>query len=895
MNGSSTPLPDEWLSRLGGVDASGWLTAFHAEADTAVSELLWNRFYFGPLNLIERGQLLATWLESIGEASQFAPRLDSALAGWVEKNWGRFDHPAVTMVSAWTCLASVIEFSAKLPKPLRLSRAASALRKWFPLRERFLGSFSTAPAADPLGTYLAVIAEFQGDDRSLAGFWQRLCNLPDGVPFYHARYAILGLRRLKSANIIENGSLRAEVVLGMFRLANAFDRLVRERGLSEQIAQSNFRRVGVQLAVAYPDSPLWVDHGLHHLLDMPERPKRWVLEAIHPLAAAVRRERTGANQPHTQPRRPSIQADPDWANRAGVLVKELNKDHIDSLLDVERLLNEQRRYAEATGDTYFIVRSLCNFASRILRLRPEVARRWAEEARSWEPHDPYTWAVIKDVLLGQRNIARALSFAWVAWKRFPEDVVARNGLAEVLKRAGSFPEAEEIYRQTIDLFPEDVVTRNGLADVLKKAGSFPEAEKVYRQTIDHFPEEVVARNGLADTLRRIHHWAEAEAVYRESIAAGYVDSATFIGLAYLLLRKGEASRTEALSLVDEALRLNPRDSYAPLLIERLRPANAVDLVTIADEWESVVDELFRVSGAAVEDASTASESDVDVVRCSKPAEQRSLRFSVFPVEDSGSADLEPLPAVVSPLPVDSLEVAALVAEAQFYRIWSARSSADLATSRRQTAATLLTRAETLLPHDSQVTAEKAALECHQGYSEQTMQSLRTQLGNYPGAAPLLVLKARLDREAAQREHRQLNNATLADLLQAPNRLRNLDPVFLPVFYFEKGLAALALMDGAVRSETAATSFTNFRRTVARRATEEKAERESSRAAHARNGPRFHEWLRTTTNQRLFGGVQDPETVRVDDVPRIEQSLTENPSAFGEVEENIVDRLAYAGV
>eukprot|EP00825_Cyclidium_porcatum_P032182 TRINITY_DN34342_c0_g1_i1.p1 TRINITY_DN34342_c0_g1~~TRINITY_DN34342_c0_g1_i1.p1 ORF type:complete len:128 (-),score=12.54 TRINITY_DN34342_c0_g1_i1:11-394(-) len=48
----------------------------------------------------------------------------------------------------------------------------------------FLGSFSTAPAADPLGLYLAVIAEFQGDDRSLAGFWHRLCDLPDGAPFY---------------------------------------------------------------------------------------------------------------------------------------------------------------------------------------------------------------------------------------------------------------------------------------------------------------------------------------------------------------------------------------------------------------------------------------------------------------------------------------------------------------------------------------------------------------------------------------------------------------------------------------------------------------------------------------------------------------------------------------
>ena len=256
MNGSSPHLPESWLSRLGGADASGWLTAFQSHAEHAVSDLLWNRFYFGPLNLTERGQLLANWLEAFGDSENFAPRLDSAFAAWIEKNWGRFEQPAVSMVSAWTCLASVIEFSARLPQTSRLASAAAALRARFPLRERFLGSFSTAPAADPLGFYLAAVAEFQ-DDRSLAGFWQRLCDLPDGVPFYHARYGILGLRRLKAASAWENGSLRAEVVLGMLRLANAFDRLVRERGLAEQVAKSSFRRVAVQLAAAYPSSPGW--------------------------------------------------------------------------------------------------------------------------------------------------------------------------------------------------------------------------------------------------------------------------------------------------------------------------------------------------------------------------------------------------------------------------------------------------------------------------------------------------------------------------------------------------------------------------------------------------------------------------------------------------------------
>lgn len=552
MNGLSIHLPEEWLSRFGGADASGWLTAFLTDPDVAVSELLLNRFYFGPLNLTERWQLLATWLEALGDNGQFAPRLDSALAGWIQKNWGRFDHPVVTMVSAWTCLASVVEFSAKLPQSSRLVRAAAALRERFPLRERFLGSFSTAPAADPLGFYLAAIAEFQGEDRFLAWFWQSLCDLPDGVPFYHARYAMLGLRRLKAANSLENGTLRAEVVHGLLRLAMAFDRLVRERVLAEQVARPIFRRVAVQVAAAYPGSQRWAEHGLGQALDMRERPQKWGLEAIQPLAVAVRQEQAGANRSHIPPRS-SIQADPVWTSRAKVLAAELRNCHTNSLTEIQRLLDEQRRYAEATGDTYFIVHSLRNFAMRILRLRPDIAGGWAEEARSWAPHDPWSWTIMVRIFLKQKDLVRTLRFAWIARKRFPENVVAHNGLAEVLKAAGRYPEAEEVYRQAIERFPE-----NGFV-----------------------------RTGLADTLRRDRRWADAETTYRESIAAGYVASATYIGLAYLLLRKGEAGRAEALSLVDEALRLNPRDSYALPLKQRLQPGQAADVTAIADEWESL--------------------------------------------------------------------------------------------------------------------------------------------------------------------------------------------------------------------------------------------------------------------------------------------------------------------
>lgn len=233
-------IPESWLERVRGHDASGWLGAFCRDRKAAVSELLWNRFYHGPLNVLGRGHVLAGWLEAVGDDHGFAGMLDEACSEWVRLNWGRFDEDGVRQGSAWMCAASLVEFSARLGPGSRLGRTAGELRARFAGRETFLGSFSTSPTADPLGVYLAAVAEFHGADRSMAAMWHRMCDLPDGVPPYHARYAMLGLRRLPAADPVEAGTLRAEVVRGPVRLAMGFDRLVRERGMPEALAQATF-------------------------------------------------------------------------------------------------------------------------------------------------------------------------------------------------------------------------------------------------------------------------------------------------------------------------------------------------------------------------------------------------------------------------------------------------------------------------------------------------------------------------------------------------------------------------------------------------------------------------------------------------------------------------------
>ena len=111
---------------------------------------------------------------------------------------------------------------------------------------------------------------------------------------------------------------------------------------------------------------------------------------------------------------------------------------------------------------------------------------------------------------GYKDIAEELYRDAVS--KFPNDVVARNGLADVLKAQERYAEAETLYRETVDRFPNDVVPSSGLAEVLKAQERYPEAEALYRETVGRFPNDVVARNGLANVLRKLNRLDEAEAL-----------------------------------------------------------------------------------------------------------------------------------------------------------------------------------------------------------------------------------------------------------------------------------------------------------------------------------------------------------------------------------------------
>jgi tetratricopeptide (TPR) repeat protein len=135
------------------------------------------------------------------------------------------------------------------------------------------------------------------------------------------------------------------------------------------------------------------------------------------------------------------------------------------------------------------------------------------------------------------------------------------------------PEAAQLYRETMESYPEDVWARNGLAEVLKARGQLPEAERLYRETMQSYPENVVVRTGLAGVLVSAGKPADALDLLPVVAEPGsHQDWVAHHMRAMILLRMGE--RNQALPM----LRLGYTNCPLPSDTDYYRSALAFDAI-----------------------------------------------------------------------------------------------------------------------------------------------------------------------------------------------------------------------------------------------------------------------------------------------------------------------------
>jgi tetratricopeptide (TPR) repeat protein len=421
----------------------------------------------------------------LGEA--FTASLDAALASWAEEHWGC--HPrgmtGARLADAWSMLAKLATHLDEAEETARV------LRQRFPEAAEYLEPLSTGPSRDPYGRYLGALAAHQ-TDRSLASFWWRLCDLPQGLPIYRARWALEGLRGLPAPEDELEDGFRPEAVRGLARLANALRVRLRQGELGEKQAKTEFLTLGHLNLAALPFPERWRQILAREVPQQSDGGK-WLRLLVPNLRKAARD--TGMLS---------------WSDRAKEIAHALERGSNTALHNAERLLQDQRAYASSHGDSEFLVQSLCNFAKSVWERRSGQAIEWAEEALRWEPYDPYTWGTLTKALVFAERWSDALGVGWQALGRFPEDAVVHTTLADTLHRARFLDEAEALYRESAERFPDNAVPWAGLAEVLRSAERLDEALKVYEHAARSFPTDDYARDGLQRIKR---HFQEHRAQY----------------------------------------------------------------------------------------------------------------------------------------------------------------------------------------------------------------------------------------------------------------------------------------------------------------------------------------------------------------------------------------------
>lgn len=347
-----------------------WLEAFEKEARSAVDALLWQRFHHGPFQVAEPQDLLADWARDLG--SQLVEPLDAELSRWVSEHWNTFpeDVPAPRMADAWSIVADAVAWIDGL------AVTAAALRKRFEAASEYLGLLSTSASRDPLGRFYGAVAGHQ-DDRSLAPFWWRLAALLEGTPDYHARYALEGLRGLPAPEGELDTGYRPESVRALGRLARGLARRAAADPSSRGRYERRFLALGRLHLKSLPLPGHW-QKDLGRELASRQGEAEWLLKLVPELEPAL------VDRPAES-----------WRDRIPQILQNLRKRRETAFEAAKRLLDEQRRYAQTTGEAdEFLVRTLCSFAKAVWKWRADQAAEWAREVLDWAPWDDFPWNIL---------------------------------------------------------------------------------------------------------------------------------------------------------------------------------------------------------------------------------------------------------------------------------------------------------------------------------------------------------------------------------------------------------------------------------------------------------------------------------------------------------------------
>ena len=526
-----------------------WFEAFRDDPDQAVADLFSGRAGVGSSLRLDVPELLYQAFPP--NRTDERTQLDDALWKWLidmrssyEDQVERLGFPVYgkRLCDALTALQL-------LDLPEARNRVRADLNAWL----RWLIPLRLAPERDPALECLRLLTRGQPDARHTA-LWLRLATDP------RPEYLTVALAGLQSQP--NQGDARMNQMLMLQALLRHAVKVRHEASAARKF----FNRDFAALRGLFPREPRHWRRSLTEALDgfvesVPERMARELAGAL--------RETTASGSGRSSPGRASPHG-PAHENQRVQLEADIHDSRYPPEVLAERLfalLDRNHRYAEATGTSYFFVRTLHNLGNRLLQRHrlgeAEMARfgLMIERALAWEPANPYCWMLWAD-WFEARGYRDAHEWTLREMLRlFPNDKHARVELARLLIRRGEhhWDEAEYWLRQAIERVPDDEHSRVELARLLIRRGEhhWDEAEFRLRQVIERVPNNEHSRVVLARLLVLRDRSAEAETLLAEFVERHPADAAAQRSLDRL--RSGMHD-TEDDDILDEAREDGTRDT-----------------------------------------------------------------------------------------------------------------------------------------------------------------------------------------------------------------------------------------------------------------------------------------------------------------------------------------------
>ena len=467
-----------------------WFKAFRSDPDQAVSDLFSGRARVGSSLRLD----VPEWLYQAFPKSLTSERaqLDRALLSWL--NGMREEYPTQLTRLGFAVLGKRVGDALIALQLLDLPQARHEIRADLDAWLRWLSTLRLAPDRDPALECFRLLTRDQPESGHTA-MWLRLAA--DPRPEY-LTVALAGLRLLPNQyNAQKNQMLMLQALL------RHAVKIHHQAGG----ARTFFNRRFAALRGLYPRGPQHWNSILGEALDeflefTPDQFSKELVGLLRTQWLARARHPARTRDPVLVPTTPN-----EWEGLAADIRNSYHQPRI-LAQRLFMLLEQNHRYAEATGVSHFFVRTLHNLGTLLLERHQlghtEMTRFGVmiERALMWEPTNPYCWMLWADWFRA-RGIRSAHEWTLREMLRlFPTNEHARVELARVLidQGAESWDEAEHWLQQVIERNPDSEHSRVVMARLLVLRHRTTDAEAILAEFVQRSPGSQTARRSL-DRLR----------------------------------------------------------------------------------------------------------------------------------------------------------------------------------------------------------------------------------------------------------------------------------------------------------------------------------------------------------------------------------------------------------